>query len=74
MGWVSFGEKRPALALPVRGSACRVSRLLAMCRRPPDALQQYPIVKEFLEASHRPGRQRFPAGLLTFVGGDEKSA
>jgi hypothetical protein len=71
MGWVSFREKRPALALLVRSRASRVSRLLALCQRPPDSLQQYPIVKGVLEESHRPGRQRFPVRLLIFGGGDE---
>jgi hypothetical protein len=59
------------LALLVRRSASPVSRLFALCPRPPDGLEQYSIVKGFLEENHHSGRQRFSAGLLIFVDGDE---
>jgi hypothetical protein len=59
------------LALLVRRSARPVSRLFTLCLCPPDGLEQYPIVKGFLKGSHHSGRQRFRAGLLIFLNGDE---
>jgi hypothetical protein len=59
-----FGHAGPPQRRPV-------SRLFALCPRPPDGLEQYPIVKGFLEESHNSGRRRFSAGLLIFVDSDE---